>query len=106
MSYQGLEHALSLERFGSIATREGGKGVTRKAFSQPLNEVRQLRNRVAHHEPIIARGLQAEYERILQLTSWLSVPAAEWVSAHSRFPETWALRLENDCFRRGGSLAR
>lgn len=89
-----------------IAMREDGKGVTRKAFSRPLNDVRQLRNRVAHHEPIIARDLQGEYERILQLTNWLSAPAAEWVSAHSRFPESWIQRLANDCFRRGGRLAR
>ncbi|MCE7031188.1 Abi family protein [Lysobacter sp. GX 14042] len=90
----------------AIARRDDGKGLTRKAFSGPLNEVRQLRNRVAHHEPIIARDLEAEHARILQLTRWLSTPAAEWASERTRFHESWARRLESSCFMPGGRLAR
>jgi Abi-like protein len=39
-----------------IAARPDGKGLTRKDFSRPLTHIRLLRNRIAHHEPIIGAG--------------------------------------------------
>ena len=72
-----------------IARREDGKGLTRKAFSRPLAPIRTLRNRIAHHEPILYWTLPKHYEAILQLTAWLSPVAAEWCRDHSRFAETY-----------------
>ena len=72
-----------------IARREDGKGLTRKAFSKPLAPIRTLRNRIAHHEPILYWTLPKHYEAVLQLTAWLSPVAAEWCRDHSRFAETY-----------------
>jgi Abi-like protein len=72
-----------------IARREDGKGLTRKAFSKPLAPIRTLRNRIAHHEPILYWTLPKHYEAILQLTAWMSPVAAQWCRDHSRFEETF-----------------
>lgn len=72
-----------------IAQREDGKGLTRKAFSKPLAPIRTLRNRIAHHEPILYWSLPKHYEAILQLTNWLSPVAAEWCRDCSRFTEMY-----------------
>ncbi|HZZ65219.1 MAG TPA: hypothetical protein VFE17_06970 [Candidatus Baltobacteraceae bacterium] len=44
-----------------------------------LNEVRIFRNRIAHHEPIFARDLDADYRRIRKLVAWRSHTAADWL---------------------------
>ncbi|MCB9957270.1 MAG: Abi family protein [Rhodospirillaceae bacterium] len=69
-----------------IAKREDGKGLRRKDLSTPLNPIRTLRNRVAHHEPIIHWDLRKHYANMLQVTEWLSPAAAAWCRQYSRFP--------------------
>ena len=73
----------------TIARREDGGGLRRKDFSAPLTKIRLLRNRVAHHEPIVHWDLPKHYGNILQLTRWLSPAAADWCIGHSRFPEVY-----------------
>lgn len=68
------------------ARREDGKGLTRKALAGPLTPIRVIRNRVAHHEPIINWNLPRHYANIEQMTTWLSPVAADWLRHHSRFP--------------------
>ncbi len=68
-----------------IARRSDGKGVGRKELSGPLTPIRTLRNRVAHHEPIIHWNLPRHYGNILRVTGWLSPVAAAWCREHSRF---------------------
>ena len=72
-----------------IARREDGKGLSRKDFSTPLSPIRTLRNRVAHHEPIVQWDLPKHYRNILQLIRWLSPAAVEWCERYSRFPEVY-----------------
>src|SRR5690606_38694135 len=36
-----------------IVRKPNGKGVSRKSLSGPLTPIRKLRNRIAHHEPIL-----------------------------------------------------
>ena len=72
-----------------IARREDGKGLTRKAFTRPLTPIRVLRNRVAHHEPIIEWDLNKHHNNIQQLTTWLSPAAGEWLREQSRFAEVY-----------------
>jgi hypothetical protein len=36
-----------------IASAENGKRLPRKSLSRPLTQIRLLRNRIAHHEPIL-----------------------------------------------------
>ena len=58
-------------------------GVPRKHVHQPLDYLRLLRNRIAHHEPIFRRHLQKDYERILELIGWMSLEKAAWVAHHN-----------------------
>lgn len=82
----GAYENLWQERLNAIARRENGKGLRRKEFARPLTPIRALRNRIAHHEPIISWDLPKQYENIVQLTAWLSPPAAAWTLEHCRFP--------------------
>lgn len=68
-----------------IARKETGKGVGRKELSGPLTPIRTIRNRVAHHEPILQWNLPKHYANMLQIIGWLSPPAATWCRKHSRF---------------------
>lgn len=68
-----------------IARREDGKGLRRKDLSTPLKPIRVLRNRIAHHEPVLHWDLPKHYGAILQVTGWLSAPAATWCRTYSRF---------------------
>jgi hypothetical protein len=77
--------ALWQSTLNDIARREDGKGLTRKALSTPLAPIRNLRNRIAHHEPILHWSLPKHHEAILQLTTWLSPVAGDWCRDHSRF---------------------
>ncbi|HJU19581.1 MAG TPA: hypothetical protein VJ770_24265 [Stellaceae bacterium] len=72
-----------------VASRPDGKGLRRKDFSGPLAPIRALRNRIAHHEPILQWDLPKHYNNVVKLIGWLSSPAAEWCTAHSRFPEVY-----------------
>jgi len=68
-----------------IAQREDKKSVRRKDLSSALTPIRILRNRVAHHEPILAWDLRKHHDAILRITGWLSPAAAAWTCRHSRF---------------------
>ena len=72
-----------------IARRPDGKGLRRKDFSRPLMPIRMLRNRIAHHEPVIAWDVPKHYRNIIELTGWLCPAAADWCEAHSRFLEVY-----------------
>ncbi|WP_339713384.1 Abi family protein [uncultured Sneathiella sp.] len=69
-----------------IVLLENGRGTTRKKLSTPLTPIRILRNRVAHHEPILHWNLNKHYSSMCKITKWLSSPASEWCREHSRFP--------------------
>ena len=58
-----------------------------------LDRLRTLRNRIAHHEPIIRRNLRNDYDRILRLLEMLSPEVADWVRHHSRVPQVMATPL-------------
>jgi hypothetical protein len=77
----------------------GREGTARKDFSGPLAPIRTLRNRIAHHEPIIEWNLPKHYGKMIDLTGWLCPAAADWCEAHSRFPEVYppeAITLHQD----------
>ena len=58
--------------------------LTRKQAHRPLNGLRKLRNRIAHHEPILARDLLGDHQRILDVTGWISPGVRTWIEGHSR----------------------
>ncbi|WP_206614938.1 Abi family protein [Aureimonas ureilytica] len=61
-------------------------GIQRRALHGQLDELRSLRNRIAHYEPIIHLPLAQLYGNLTSITGWLSPSAAAWTQATS----TWA----------------
>lgn len=89
------------KRLNRIARTLEGKGLTRKKLSDPLARIRTLRNRIAHHEPIIYWNLPKHYAAMIEITEWLSPPAAIWCRTYSRFDDVYpeeqiVLKIEND----------
>jgi hypothetical protein len=66
-------------------TRKDGAGFARKDITRLMTPIRVLRNRIAHHEPILYWNLPKHYESILTLTQSLSPDAALWSKHHSHF---------------------
>jgi hypothetical protein len=73
-----------------IATNDEGRRIARKALSRPLTQIRLLRNRVAHHEPILHWDLQKHHTAIVTITRWLSPAASHWCTQIDRFPAIFA----------------
>jgi len=48
------------------------------------DSVREFRNRVFHHEPILHRDITAEYSQIMELIRWLSLEKATWIKPYAR----------------------
>jgi hypothetical protein len=69
-----------------IARKADGRGLARKDLSSRLNPIRILRNRVAHHEPVLHWDLRKHHGWIREVTEWLSPAAADWCAAVDRFP--------------------
>lgn len=79
------------------AAGDGKPGVlvpTLKDVKNEVDVVYKLRNRCAHHEPIIKQNQQAENDRldraqhaIKLLANWLDPAAAQWITTNSRIPE-------------------
>ncbi|WP_259663821.1 hypothetical protein [Rhizobium bangladeshense] len=55
-----------------------------------VHDLRRLRNRIAHYEPILAQPIAVLHQDILNITALLSVDAAAWITAHStvNYPST------------------
>lgn len=53
--------------------------IERKKILARLNDIRDLRNRIAHHEPIINRNLRKDYLDIIEAISWVCPVTAAWV---------------------------
>ena len=66
------------------------EALTRKQAHRPLNDLRTLRNRIAHHEPIFARDLAGDYRRILDVAGWISPTMATWIGRHGRVSDLLA----------------
>lgn len=58
-----------------------------------LDGIRKLRNRIAHHEPILHYKLDAEYCRALETTAWICPTTAAWLGATSTFLERYTAPL-------------
>jgi len=70
------------------------RGIQRSTIAQNLRELRLLRNRIGHYEPIIAFPLAQRYADITTLTGWLSPSAAAWIATYSTWPALYpAVRI-------------
>lgn len=52
----------------------------RNAIYVGVNEIRELRNRIAHHEPIFSRDLRADHERMDTIVRWRNNETADWMT--------------------------
>lgn len=57
-----------------------------------MQTIRHFRNRIAHHEPIFARNLTADYTLIHDVIRWRSPVAANWVSKVERVTSLIAVK--------------
>jgi len=65
-------------------------GQERNAVHKAVNAIRRLRNRVAHHEPILHRKLDEDHDLVLKLISWCCPNTSTWVTVQSRLPAVLA----------------
>jgi len=66
--------------------------VGRALVHREADHLRDLRNRIAHHEPIIQRDLATDYERTMGIIQWICPVTTSWVVEHSRVPSIMAQR--------------
>ncbi len=60
---------------------------TRKTLSSRLTEIRRLRNRIFHHEPIWRQSdLPVQHQKICEVIYWISPALYETVHLFDRFP--------------------
>lgn len=48
-----------------------------------LENIRILRNRIAHHEPVFTRHLAKDYTAIIKVIGWMSPAKADWIDQHN-----------------------
>src|SRR5690606_29281578 len=72
-----------------IAHPTAPRGLKRKSFSGRLTPIRVLRNRIAHHEPILGWNLRKHHAQIMELIEWLSPPAGKWCRENDRCPDVY-----------------
>ncbi|GFZ98675.1 hypothetical protein GCM10010923_03610 [Blastomonas marina] len=68
-----------------IAETKEGKRLPRKRFSRPLTQIRLVRNRTAHHKPILHWNFPKHHGSILQLNRWLYPTVHYWAASNERF---------------------
>ncbi|WP_298924532.1 hypothetical protein [uncultured Ramlibacter sp.] len=56
----------------------------RKAIFNDLEQLRTLRNRIAHHEPIFARSLASDFQQIQTLIGFRCPDTAAWMVQHQQ----------------------
>ncbi|WP_291724391.1 Abi family protein [Magnetospirillum sp. 64-120] len=61
------------------------RGMKRKDLQQRLRRIKDLRNRVAHYEPVFERDLSQDHADIISTISYRCEHTADWVNHHSRF---------------------
>jgi hypothetical protein len=63
-----------------LAGPDGG----RRLLYYRLEEIRKLRNRIAHHEPIFDRALGQDYSKIVDVISWTSAETTNWLRSFEK----------------------
>lgn len=59
----------------------------RKHISKRLDQARQLRNRIAHHESVIQWDLELIHRNCCELIGWISQDALIWCNSNNRFQD-------------------
>jgi hypothetical protein len=53
----------------------------RSTIYNDVEVIRDVRNRIAHHEPIFSRDIGKEYETMHKLVSWRDPTTADWMQS-------------------------
>ncbi len=69
-----------------------GNSLERKAIEQRFGALRDLRNRVFHHEPLFHRPLPQDFADISESISWMYDDVGRWVEYHARWNRIQATR--------------
>jgi hypothetical protein len=69
--------------------------LSRSQAHTPLDYLRTLRNRIAHHEPIFGRHLEADIRSIISVSGWICPKTADWIAHHSRVEELLACKRDD-----------
>lgn len=64
----------------------GSSGVNRKQVHQHLEQLIRLRNRCAHHEPIVHLPIPTEYGELVRFTRLFCHTTADWIERTSLVP--------------------
>ena len=68
---------------------------TRKTLSRRFNRIRNLRNRIFHHEPVwYWQDLSGHHKEILEAISWIEPSMEQLVTAIDRFPLVYRRGLD------------
>ncbi|WP_447917147.1 hypothetical protein [Achromobacter aegrifaciens] len=64
----------------------------RTPISSALNRIRDLRNRVMHHEPLlwVAPSVAEIHADILEILDWIDPGINHWLAHHDALPARWA----------------
>jgi hypothetical protein len=65
---------------------------SRRNVHDRVARLNQLRNRVAHHEPIHGRDLARDHADLLLVATWIHPTVGEWLAGLSRVPAVLASR--------------
>ena len=57
---------------------------SRQEIYDNLEEIRTLRNRIAHHEPVFTRNLASDFQRIVDLIELRCKVTAAWMVANQQ----------------------
>ncbi len=60
--------------------------LNRRQAHRPLDRLRDLRNRIAHHEPIFERNLTSDHRQIVDVAGWISPTIQAWIEHYSQVP--------------------
>lgn len=64
----------------------------RSVIHKPLPGLRDIRNRIAHHEPIFSRNLATDYQTIIDVIGWMCPETRAWVEYQSTVSGVLATR--------------
>ena len=68
--------------------------VRRRTLHAKLDDLRRLRNRIAHHEPIHTRALDADFANVLDIATRVGTVLGHHIAATSRVPDLLAGRQQ------------
>jgi len=70
--------------------------LSRKTLHERLTNLKELRNRIAHHETLIRRNANQDYQDLLVAIGWISPTLRRWVEHYTDFPEVNGRRIPKE----------